>query len=1215
MNNKIGRELISLAVSEADEKYINRKYEINSELNKGLKVKYERVGKDEEKYIEILRYNIIFYKSIIKKLESILDLWIQNDVIFNTESIEKNINNITNSSREYVNKAMKNGNEYLNDKDKKIFLSYDRTSGLKRIEKIENDYKILNLYKDILAMVISVISSDVLKFSPILEMSTESAKIDVMNEIFKKINEILFTTESPTVEFKDQALVDDENMQLDSLVDEEKCNSFLKYVAMISAPEISVKINDVFRDCTKIEEIEEDAAYKFPEPRKEYISCVALLMDYITPSKKKMFMNAFRMYVVGLISPNQFEALIERLIRNHTFIDKSTWVNSQRVVNAAFNMENSKFFGQRYLEDSTEDLNVTQSLNIVETNESDSPIKSLFEKNKERDIDNQENHKFGKSVLSKFTGFTDKFRTPDDESYESYENNDYEDDDYDYDSRKSGVASKLSGFFKLNKDKDDYEDDDYDEFEEYDDDEKFDSYKEFENTLIKNIKTGDNAIQDENAIAILKLREQSRKQEIENLRREISSLKKERALAEKISKHGMSAFKDNPELEYSEEDYAYVKRSSMSQRESDLFDDTIEGQISIFELENLESPVDSYIGEENKITDIEKIENEMDQIDSENDMFKPILGRTQRLNLEAIKNHGLKNKKNNSSTDNIRINYENDNKSIVQNPLDDHINKDDKKNNIDNTDSINIRSDFKIDGETGVTPIITPQNSVDYKVELEDSSNKENYNNKEINNDIDLESNTRNKNERVLDKNQSHKTSEEEKISDSEEQDKYLKENSFEELELLKSMKANDVYNITPPVADIAKIEKDMTTKIDDVKLSTTKTMVVDKAMIEELNSKKTDYEFSKSYLEDKKIDNDQFIDNLDIDNEEYKETNNKSGLKNKLFSFFVDREEVNESLSNGDDSHAFNEVEENDEDYLNDKEIKYKTDVDYAENSKANELLSKMTKVDNSYKPKDKKLKLNKSKKSLPLMNRNKSLRTRIKKEEGYLKDSNLSKKKLARDLIIILLILVLIFFAYIKIISSFNLPSVEETNNKVKHSKTIGKNTDSQIENPSKISEKTTSEKENNSAEKKASSLDRKAEQYKNGKGKYYVVFIGATNNKDSAESEQNNFANKGINAKIIRNSGYYMLKSGDYLDYNKANADSVKLTNKGIQNYVVAMDKYYDLKIQAFETRIPTLSAEQLKTDYDDIKNQLLSTGKNAGYVKNLDEIYEKALKEKQ
>ena len=71
LNNS--RELIRLAVLEVNERYIDDKFAMNSNLNETLKNKFEKVDENEEKYIELLRYNIIYYKSIIKKLEYILD--------------------------------------------------------------------------------------------------------------------------------------------------------------------------------------------------------------------------------------------------------------------------------------------------------------------------------------------------------------------------------------------------------------------------------------------------------------------------------------------------------------------------------------------------------------------------------------------------------------------------------------------------------------------------------------------------------------------------------------------------------------------------------------------------------------------------------------------------------------------------------------------------------------------------------------------------------------------------------------------------------------------------------------------------------------------------------------------------------------------------------------------------------------------------------------
>ena len=227
-----------------------------------------------------------------------------------------------------------------------------------------------------------------------------------------------------------------------------------------------------------------------------------------------------------------------------------------------------------------------------------------------------------------------------------------------------------------------------------------------------------------------------------------------------------------------------------------------------------------------------------------------------------------------------------------------------------------------------------------------------------------------------------------------------------------------------------------------------------------------------------------------------------------------------------------------------------------------------------------------------------------------------------MVRDTVIIIAIVVIIFFAYVFIIKGFKVPSVDETNKNVKvvqsskgKSDKNDKKADSLNEDTSKVAKKTQAEKEKDEAENKASELDREAEKYKGQKGVYYTVFVGATKDKDGAESVAYNFAQRGVKSKVIRNGGYYMLKVGEYFDYNQAYAESNRISAKGIQNYIASRNKYYDLKMAAYQTRIPYLSNEQLKTDYDDLKNQISSTGKNAQYITNLDEIYEDAMKDRQ
>src|SRR3712207_8796027 len=51
------------------------------------------------------------------------------------------------------------------------------------------------LFRSVLSMVINTISKDARKYNGILDMSIEQLKIDIMNEIFAMINDILFSDE------------------------------------------------------------------------------------------------------------------------------------------------------------------------------------------------------------------------------------------------------------------------------------------------------------------------------------------------------------------------------------------------------------------------------------------------------------------------------------------------------------------------------------------------------------------------------------------------------------------------------------------------------------------------------------------------------------------------------------------------------------------------------------------------------------------------------------------------------------------------------------------------------------------------------------------------------------------------------------------------------------------------------------------------------------
>lgn len=1015
--NDFGKITIKSVVSDVDKKYIRDREELSSNLDEALKNKYIKVGKDEEKYIELLRYNIIFYKSIIKKLEVIIEMWVQNGVISSTQSVEKSIVNITNSSKEYVNIAMKKGRSYLNDKDKKIFVSYDNSVGLKRIEKVENDYKILNLYKDILSMMISVISEDPIKYNVILDMSIEKLKIDIMNEVFAMINEILFSVEREKDSFTDEALVDEDKLYAGNIDDEEKCLGFKKYVAMISSPEISVRINDVFRSSVELENIDEEDANLFDPDFKDYISCAVILMDYVSAENRVLLKNIFRMFISNNITQAQFEETFDKIVIERTFVDKRTWLECQKMVKADFNLENNNFFGESKAE-AEETLSLNDRLDIVENLTEDMSVEECIDYMKyskprfgDGDYSDTEGG-FANKLKQGLFSFSEKLKSKDDsydlsDEYDEEEYHDY-DDEYDYDDSyyaddedledyekgKSGFMSKFKNFFKRN----DY--DEFDDYEDYDKDDDFDNeYDDFvddEDDAIESKFEEKSPIQDKNAVAILKLRERNKKRELAKQKAEIKDLKDERKIAEEINKVGIGSFK-NSEIVFTENDVVYKKSDgNFKSKSEEVFQSKIDGQISFDDFNGRVTP----------------------QIDDE------------KIEATDVKNDDKRR----------------DNEAIISRSQD----------------------------------IIKSKNEDSKKIEAEDIDDKKDV----------FESEFKIINSKKNERNES------------------AKDNTFEELESLKSMSTSDLRVL------------------------------------------------------------------------------NKSSLK---------KEKIEEKSSRADHS-------------ILDKTIVKNGDEDL-EKRESSALSRNLGKLGNF---KDKMIQKNDER--------------RKRKEERESETEMFPKSVVIRDFVIVVVLLVAIFASYVYMIKGFNRPSVEETNRSAKQTQATGntKNTsssgiDSTASNNAKstteITQKTEAEKEKDEIEKKASALDREAENYKSGKGTYYTVFVGAVKSEDAANTYANSFAKRGVNSKVVRNGGFYMLKVGEYFDVNQAYSESYRITSKGIQNYVATQNKYYELKIEAFKIRSKNLSVDQIKTDYNDIKNQISSTGKNDQYIKNLDEIYNEALKSKQ
>lgn len=938
---KTRRELIVQVIDTVKKKYIDNNLEISAQLSNSLRKKYEKCGKDEEKYVELLKYNIIYFKSIIKKLEAILELWIHNDIISSPQSVKKSVENITASSKKYVNSAIKEGYSKLNDRDKNIYHSYDNSVGYKKLEKIENDYRILSLYKDILNMVLSTISSNADEYKFLLEMGIEEVRVDLMMEIFSTIDDILFS-ESEVLEEDSNALVSEDSNGV--VTEQDKTRSLIKYMSMMSAPEVSVRINDMMKEVLEDEGIDdEDDYYTLPDELKDYASSVILLMDYIGEEEKTYFRNAFKLLVNGEIDSSLFVEIMEKLIRDYTFMDSISWNDAQNVVKSDFNLDKNKLF-RKLIAPKDESMEFSDVIDVVRGFSGEGSI---------MDYNIEDDDRVSKKIMDKFQSFSQKMKIKkNDDTYDSFSEEDYDDEyeneeesfyeeDYDENEEESRFSLKRLGkIFKSEHDEEPYEDE-----------------INYKNVSVDDKKfRGDSAIQNDDAVAMLKLREASKQIEEENSLREQQRLLNEKKLAEEIKKKGKSTRFENEDIVTSDDDFVY--RPNEYNIDSDK--------------------------------NVKKSDKNIKKFDS-ND-FKKNDKNTKRNDKNLLKNISSHSKDENTSA------------------------------------------------KSGKN-IVADKNNKSAHIKLNDTSDK-------------------------------------------------AKE--FAELEFLKSMKDGEKVDLDN-LKHYSGVEKSAKTKVD----------------LSSLGKKNTSPDEFKA---------------SEYQSESIADTVGDSSKKERRFNF------------------------------------------------------------------------------NIPKLS---------------------GKSKLARDISIIAVLMIVVVFGYVYAIKSFKMPSVSDTNRVTKEqevakgntSKSGDKTADSTKKNSAKKKDSEPVDTEKQSAEEKASALQREAEQYKGAKSRYYTVYVGASKSEDGMQETADRFKNRGVDAKLIRNAGYYMLKVGEYFNYNEAYAESQRISAKGIQNYVAGRNKYFDLMIEALQVRMPYMTKEQLTTDYNDLRNQIQSTGKDQAYITNLDEIYNSQAKLKQ
>ena len=343
-----------------------RKNEIDERLSNNLEDKLKKSG-TKEKYIESIKYNVMFYKISIRNIEFLLDKFIKNGDISNKDKLENELKKVALSCKQYINKAIQSKGETFNKVDLKIFLSYADIEESDLINKLENEYKILSIYNDVLNIFIRNLahmnkddillldSEDSIKFIKMEIRKTVNSivKVSTINKN-KESNEINNDESKSNIEvnqvqekesIKETITKEDVAKEEEAIeeFEEEVCKekneleaSYLNALNSLENDKLLSKMDKEYKILCVLEEMDYSKAYGFGEEGiKEYIASIVLL-DLVDERYKDLIKGGIRLLINGEFGAVNFAEYIKYLVINEVGIDVEIWNEGNEIISDKF---------------------------------------------------------------------------------------------------------------------------------------------------------------------------------------------------------------------------------------------------------------------------------------------------------------------------------------------------------------------------------------------------------------------------------------------------------------------------------------------------------------------------------------------------------------------------------------------------------------------------------------------------------------------------------------------------------------------------------------------------------------------------------------------------------------------------------------------------------------------------------------------------------------
>ncbi len=461
-NNIIRNTVLNVTAS-----FLKQESKINEKLDGVLEKKFEKVEFNEAKYAELLKFNILFYKTLARNTEPLIGKWIVDKYIPEIDELEKDLELTTAKCRKYVNKAMKEGLDSLKANDLNSFLAYDKMELSERRRRLEKDYKVLNLYKDLLNISLRKISLEKKECGNLFLKNQADAKRELKREIIFCVNKILASNkdvvpksveennEQDRVEIKATEIEDlqlgKDNSENDVLLSEVKNSKveqesktndieskFMDKLNSLNNEIISQTIHNEYKKLCGLEELHSVEGYGFGKEVIKDFACATVALEFLKRRNRDLIEGAMRLTIIGEFGAENFKEFVDYVIKNKTEISEDTWNEAHNLIKDNYNeLENHEIASKRTRRN--KDIDIEEYIYMIKNADKDICFRSSI--SIEDDVEEETN----KETTSHNENIGDVVEDKDNTDKEYNIN---KEDIIESENKKSKKKAKLFGFIK-----------------------------------------------------------------------------------------------------------------------------------------------------------------------------------------------------------------------------------------------------------------------------------------------------------------------------------------------------------------------------------------------------------------------------------------------------------------------------------------------------------------------------------------------------------------------------------------------------------------------------------------------------------------------------------------------------------------------------------------------------------------------------------------------